>query len=505
MLSKLTLPATLALLLSACANVPPEPIAISKGTVIDNVTIVNTRDGSLQTGMAVVVDGGKIVKIAAADHIRTVGTSVTVDATGKFLVPGFLDMHAHAMESADRPVTYWPLMLANGITGFREMSGSPELLARGKLLRQQIAEGKVLAPELLMQPGRLLNQAPDGRRAVIDNSAAAKEEVAQQKQMGADFIKLLNVSRDVFFATVQEAQSQGLSVAGHLTPVVSATEASNAGMRVMEHLGAGIINLAVDCTQDEARIRQTMAERFAAPRAAPPGPIPLAVLLRILANPILAGPIDASLLQNVLDSFDEKKCRALARTFVKNGTWQVPTLIRIRTMQMGNDPVFRNDPNLKYVAPPVRAMWQDVADEYTRRIPAAVDKIHRDFYALQLRLVKLFQEEGVKMLAGADMTGQWDIPGFSLHQEFHELALAGLTPLQILQMTTLNAAEFLDRSATMGTVEEGKNSDLVVLDANPLENVQNFERIRGVMVKGRYLPRDTLDKMKGDVAAAYRN
>jgi len=107
------------------------------------------------------------------------------------------------------------------------------------------------------------------------------------------------------------------------------------------------------------------------------------------------------------------------------------------------------------------------------------------------------------MLAGSDMTGIYCIPGFSLHREFRELSKAGLSPLEILQMTTLDGAEFLNRASTMGTVDEGKNADLVLLEANPIEYSENLEKIHAVVLKGRYFPKAELERMKGDVESFY--
>ena len=139
----------------------------------------------------------------------------------------------------------------------------------------------------------------------------------------------------------------------------------------------------------------------------------------------------------------------------------MPTLIRIRTMQISDDPVYSTDANLRYVTPGTRAMWAELTEAYMQRAPEDMKAAYRDLYEQQLKLVKLLKEEGVKMLAGSDMTGIYCIPGFSLHQEFRELSKAGLSPLEILQMTTLDGAEFLNRVSTMGTVDEGKNADLV--------------------------------------------
>jgi imidazolonepropionase-like amidohydrolase len=123
-----------------------------------------------------------------------------------------------------------------------------------------------------------------------------------------------------------------------------------------------------------------------------------------------------------------------------------------------------------------------------------------DAYALKLKIVKLFDDVGVKMLAGTDTGGGWVIPGFSLHQEFDEFARAGVPPLHVLQMTTLNAAEFLGKTATMGSIETGKNADLVVLDANPVESVGNLHEIRAVVRAGVLYDRKDLDAIEEVVA-----
>jgi imidazolonepropionase-like amidohydrolase len=133
---------------------------------------------------------------------------------------------------------------------------------------------------------------------------------------------------------------------------------------------------------------------------------------------------------------------------------------------------------------------------------SAVSTLHQ-FYTLQKKVTKLMKQNGVKMLAGSDLGGIWVIPGISPHQEFRELAAAGLTPLEVLQMKTLNGAQFLGREAAMGTVDIGRNADLVLLDANPIEDVANLNKIAAVVLNGKYLSEVALDKLKSDVAAAY--
>ena len=487
-----------------CGAAAAQDVTVTTGTVINGVTVVNTRDGSLTPAMAVVVDNGRIARIARAGSVLTAGAAQTIDASDKYVVPGYLDMHAHVVDGADKPTTPWPLLIANGITGFRQMSGSPELLARGQRLRQEIAAGTVVAPEPLVLVGRLFNLTPDGGRAGITTPALAAAEVLDQKQAGTDFIKVINVGRDVFFATVEEARKQDLDVVGHLFPSVSGTDASNAGMRAFEHLGAILGNVLFDCSTDETAVRQGLIAQAVA-RSQPPGPPPTPeIIQRILTTPtITLRQGDVELIQRAVDTYSEDRCRTLAGLLAKNETWQALTLIRLKTMLMPDLPEFRDDPNLKYVAPAVRTMWREVQAIYDRT-PAAARATYKALYEHDLKMVGLFKQAGVKIIAGDDLGGGWVVAGFGLHQEFRELAKAGLSPLEVLQTATLNGAEFLRRTATMGTVEEGKNADLVLLDANPISAVENLDRIWGVVLRGHYYSKSALDKMKDDIEAAYK-
>ncbi len=486
-----------ALLLGGCVTSD-----ISTGTVLNGVTVVDTRTGALSSDMAVVVDKGSIVKVARAGSVRATGSATVVDATGKYVVPGYLNMHAHVVEASDMPVTYFPLLIANGITGFRQMSGNPAMLTRGQRLRQEIAAGTVVAPEPLMLVGRLLNTMPDFFGPGMATPELVVQEVRAQKQTGADFIKVINVNPEVFQATVEEARRQGLGVGGHLTPAISGTQASNIGMRVYEHLGGTLGNVLYDCSTDEAAVRQGLVGGARRPM----GPPPTAETIQLfLATPtITVQQTEAQFMQRGIDTYSEERCRALARTLVRNETWQALTMIRLKSMLMPDAPEFQNNPNLKYVSPQIRGVWQRAFGAYSRQ-PAEWKTTYKQLYEHDLKMVRIFKEEGVKILAGDDFGGGWVVAGFGLHQEFRELAAAGLTPLEVLQATTLNGAEFMGRTATMGTVEQGKVADLVVLDANPLSGVENLSRISGVMLRGRYFNKAALDKMKDDVEAAYRN
>lgn len=470
----------------ATAGGAERELVVDHGLVIKDVTVVGTRDGHLSPGMSVVVEDGKIVHIAPSRSVRIRGDAHTVEARGKYVVPGYLDMHAHPLNLPD-PRGYLALMLASGVTGYRQMSGSPELL-------QARHDGKLdypLGPELLALPGTILTDS------FTPTPQAAAAEVRKQKDEGADFIKEVGVSSANFFGALNEAKALGIPFAGHLQPDVDVRVAA-AGMRSIEHLDPKEAVL-LGCSNDEGSIRQFLAQTPTRPPQVGPGSAAMADLVaQAIANPIMATPPQQlASMRRVLDSYDEAKCRNLAATFVANKTWQVPTLIRLRTMSIPGDQAYVDDPNLRFVDPVTRRMWAQMAQQFPNRLSAADRDMVERFFALQLKTVKLFEDAGVSMMAGSDTGGaQWVVPGFSLHQDLDLFAQAGLTPLEVLQIATLNPAKFLGRERTMGAVEVGKNANLVLLDANPLTDVAHMHQIFGVTRAGVYYSQPALSKLR---------
>lgn len=476
---------------SQVATTDGSPTALT--TTIRGVTVVDTRTGDLTPNMDITITGPTITSITPTQPARSTSD---IDARGKFAVPGYLEMHAHPLDLKD-PTGSLELMLANGITGFRQMAGSPELLRRRAAGTLPLPED---SPALLALPGSLLLPLNAG------TAKAATAAVAEQHAAGADFIKVAVVTPEVFFAAHQEANRLGIPILGHLPVNIDVIEASKRGLKCIEHLGPGLGILAA-CSTDEQNVRAALAAQRQI--KLPPIKIPfMESILKKIIHKIIVNPTsrtsqdDINLLQHTIDTFDEAKCEALAEQFRTNGTWQCPTLIRERTSELCDAEEFRTDPNLRYVTPRTVKEWQSAADTFAHRTPQA-KATFRAAYALQLRLTKLFDEAGVKMTAGSDACGAcWEVAGYALHQEFDELARAGLSPLRVLQMATLNGAEFLNSTATMGTVEPGKNADLVLLDANPIEDVKNLHRISGVVRAGRHYSPTALNAIKQRVADA---
>jgi hypothetical protein len=453
----------------------------SEPVVLQGVTVVDTRDGSLTPDVDVALAAGRITAITPTADSNGHSSQV-IDAAGKYVVPGYLEMHTHVL-GPDDPAHDLALMLATGITGFRLMGGSDKLL---KQRRDGALPLTTNTPELLAMPGAVLNPANAG------TVKAALATVREQFAAGADFIKTALVSTPVFFAAQAEAQRLGLPIVGHLPAGIDVRAASRGGIRSIEHLGPGTGVLA-GCSADETEIRAALA---AAPgMKAPPFRIPFAdqvmgpIIRKIVINPVLrSSPLDVQMLRRAIDTFDQERAEELAAQFVADGTWHCPTLIRERTSELCDAPEFRDDPNLALMDDRTVTEWRETAGKFDA-LPADTRATYRDAYDLQLRLTRLLDDAGVKLIAGSDSVGAvWEVPGHSLHQEFDELARAGLSPLRVLQMVTLDASEFLGRETTLGTVEEGKQADLVLLDANPVEHVAALHGITGVVRAGRYHP-----------------
>lgn len=455
--------------------------------VLRDVTVVDTHDGTRLPNRDVHIEGDTIARVTPTGGESA---ATVVEGHGRYVVPGYLDMHAHPLGWGDQSGTL-ALMLASGVTGFRQMAGTPELLAqkRSGTLPQDTAAALAVPGMPLIA----LFNAGDPDTAV----ATIREQHAQ----GADFIKIVETTPAVFEAALAEASRLGIPVAGHLPTGIDVREASRLGMRCVEHVGPGLGVLA-SCSDDEAAVRVV-------PEQPPVRAMPqldeqmMANLRKMVINPLLRyDDGEVARLRRAIDTFNEDKARELAELLAANDTWQCPTLIRERTMHHAHEPAYRDDPDLRYVATETLDDWRQAAEGFARRSPEA-HAVYRDTYELLLRVVKVFDDAGVPMLAGSDSCGAgWEVPGIALHQEFDELARAGLSPLRVLQMTTVDGARFLGLTDRLGSVEAGKAADLVLLDADPLDSVRNLRTITGVVRAGRHHDKADLDRIRDDVAGA---
>jgi imidazolonepropionase-like amidohydrolase len=300
----------------------------------------------------------------------------------------------------------------------------------------------------------------------VSDAASGRKVVDDLKNAGVDFIKIQSlVPRDGYFAAASEANKLGITFVGHVPDAIRASEASNAGQKSIEHF-TGVFE---GCSTIE--------------------------------DQLLKGP--KTLGQNVA-TFDQEKAKALIALFAKNQTWQVPTLAWERGQWLVDDIDLSQDPLIKY-AP---AAWKDrtwpmFKTDILKTMDTDPLPVRKRFVQMELDMTLAMFRAGVPFMAGTDTAAGIDIfPGFSLHQELALFVKAGLTPMEALQTATLNPAKFLGRTADMGTVEKGKLADLVLLDANPLDDIDNTRKIQAVVLAGRYFSRSQLDEMLHGVEVA---
>jgi imidazolonepropionase-like amidohydrolase len=223
----------------------------------------------------------------------------------------------------------------------------------------------------------------------------------------------------------------------------------------------------------------------------------------LLVNPAaFSDPVDVARIQRALDTYDADKAAAVAAQLAEHGTWPVPTLVRLRSMEYAGAPEYERDEQMAYLPPKNIKRWRKVTAKFLA-MPAEAQTTYRDLYPRQLSIAKLFADSGVRMMTGTD-GGSMMAPGLTLRQEFAELAKAGFSPLKILQMTTINPAQYLGREDAMGTVQPGRHADLVVLDANPLDAAENLHLINAVVRAGTHYSSAELAAFKDRVAADHR-
>ncbi len=461
------------------------------GTWLTGLNLVDTADGSIVADVSLKLAGGRIVELAEGAPPRTGPGEQVVAADGKFVVPGYNDMHSHALELAD-PGDALALMLADGVTGFRQMSGSAELLRARRGGALSFGEA---APELLEMPGAVLTPLN------ADTAEKAVAEVDAQVALGADFIKVGFVNPEVLLAILQAGKENGIPVLGHLQEGLRASSAAELGFRSVEHLGPGITVWAA-CSRDEAALEaQSSPVRIKAPPAWAPFLRRLIEqrLQLMLINPAaFTRPAYTARLQHAIETFDEDRLSALAEQFVAHETWHVPTLVRLRTQALAATSAYDDHPFIRYMPARHVRRWQRVTRRF-RKLPEHMRRTYEFSYPYALRLAKGLADRGVRMMAGTD--GGWlSSPGLGMHDEFAELAASGFTPLSVLQMTTLHPAEYLRREDRMGKVSPGRNADLVLLNTNPLDAVRNLADIHAVIRAGRIFPHAELDGMRERVA-----
>lgn len=436
----------------------------SKPLVLTHVSIVNVRNGNIARDMSVVIENSHIQEITKSGGQKWPRDSQVVDGEGRFLIPGLWDMHVHTAFGdwlPGGPEVSLPLFIANGVTGVRDMGGD---LVQLKQWRSLIESGELIGPRMVVS-GPMIDGAPPRFPASVPvgTPEQARRAVIDLKSQGADFIKVQSlIPHDAYLAVADESRKQNITFVGHVPDAVRALEAIAAGQKSVEHF-TGIFE---GCSSQEQQML-----------TGPKGP------------------------RRVLESYDERKATALISALAKAHVWQVPTLIWEQGQWLIDDVDLSKSPGAKYAPAGWRQKtWKMFAEAILKELDTDPVTYRRQFVEKERAMTRRMYAAGVPFMAGTDTAaGVYVMPGFSLHQELELFVKSGLTPLQALQTATFNPAIFLGRSQDLGTVEKGKFADLVLLTANPLQDIRNTQNIEAVVANGRYFGRKDLDQILEDV------
>jgi imidazolonepropionase-like amidohydrolase len=406
--------------------------------VLSGVTIIDTVNGNLQPDYDVIISGDRIISLDPQGSIPIPEGVEVIQVKGKFMIPGLWDMHVHAHREG-RHESFYPLFIANGVTGIREMGSHLASL----LEFREAWDSKILGPRVIWSTPMIDGPPPSWSHGLaVETPEAARSLVRSMKAAGFDFLKIYDrIPRDAYFALADEAKKIGIPLAGHVPITVTPTEVSRAGQKSIEHMTLVL----------ESCI---------------PGGIEHA-LVSVGGDDI--GGSSPVWLANSLRHYDQE---AAAYSVDDDGVME--------------------DPRLAYVMPEIYNRWKD----YRRSVEPEDLAAGKLLAKRGVQLVVELHNAGVGLLAGTDASDEpWTFAGFSLHDELDVLVDAGLTPLEALQTATLNVAKFLDSTDRLGTVSPGRAADLVLLDANPLEEIGNTKKIHAVVLRGRYLDREQLDQV----------
>jgi imidazolonepropionase-like amidohydrolase len=430
---------------------------------ITHVTVIDGTGADPRPDQTVIIHGDRIAAIGSSTELEAPKKARVIDGTGKYLLPGFWDLHVHLHFGTPDVL---PVFVANGITGIRELdTGMPEIdsirarARSGALLTPRIiAAGKMIeAAEIkpfLTQGPAIISEFALADRIFVKDTAEARATVRELAALRPDLLKHHNaVKRDVFFAVMDEAKKAGLRVTGHfpMGEKLTLREVAEAGQASIEHLGWP--GVAADYKAMSPAGRDSLE---AIVKASGLAFIPTLVVGDFASG----GTADADSIR-LAQSHQDPRSR-----FVTSQLWEAwDGMIRIMAMY---------------------------------RKSGAMSQFN---FPDEIAMLRRFHQAGVPVLPGTDFTVQFLFPGSSAQEEVANLVTQiGMTPHEAIQAASRRSADLVGLGAETGTIETGKSADLFLVDADPLADIRNTQRIVGVARQGKFFDRAALDSLLGDAA-----
>jgi imidazolonepropionase-like amidohydrolase len=444
--------------------VPSAPAATGAVAFIDATVVPMDRERLLPRHTVVVVDG-TIVALGPSAEVQVPEGAQRIDAAGRYLLPAFADMHVHVegeswmallspeAQAASRDLPFESLLfpfLANGVTTVQVMSATPELLT----LREQVSAGEVLAPRMIL--ARMIDAPkkawPPPLATWVETASEASDATRQAKADGYDKMKVYSfLGKDTYDAIMSTAKDLQMDVIGHVPNALSVEYVIDAGQRMIAH------------TEEVAK--------------------------------------------HANGDYSAERIDYFAARIADGGVWMTPTLATTRAIiEVLDDPDdLTRWPESAYFRHPMQAgIWSFIAQNLYRPIPESHRaRIRSDFEQFQRPLTKVFHDKGGQVMTGTDSLFPGLVPGFALHHELRELVAVGLTPYQALRSSTTIPHEYLREADSAGTVAVGKQTDLLLVDGNPLQDVAAASKIAGVLVRGRWLDKAEIEQRMQALAASF--
>ena len=451
----------------------------SDALVIRNVTTIDAKNG-LQENRTVVVKDHKIIDNIPTAAVKT-SSSQIVDGTGKFLIPGLWDAHVHLSFEQDLTPAMFDLFLAYGITSIRDTGGQLDLV----LPEREKARKNPNSTPRVMIAGPLLDGVPTvydgsspGRPKLGLGAGSVKEAEALVNQFATAQVDLIKayemLSPAAFKAVLKLAKSKGLKVTGHVPLSMDVVEASQAGMNSMEHMR----NLEMACSKDWESLldqRQNLLKNGADKEGG-----------------TLRSNIHSAQRTHAVENQDAARRNYVLKELAQNGTWQIPTLSIMTTSALRPFATDEWKNTFQFLPPSVADRWSSNLANY---LATPIKESQQAYTKWALDMITHLKEANVPIMAGTDCPIFFLTPGYSLHEELALLVKGGLTPMEALEAATLRPAQYFNMEKELGVIEKGMLADLVLLNANPLDNIKNTSTIEAVVRNGQFHDREALNGM----------
>ena len=444
-----------------CGGEPPATISGDFAFLNVNVLPMDGSGDRVLEQQVVMIENGEVSLIGAADEFSVAEDVTSVDAEDYFLIPGLTEMHGHLPDPrmSDQDIrNLLFLYVANGVTTVRGMQGNPSQFA----LRNAIERGRLLGPKLY-----LASVSMNG------NSVTTPEEASQRareyKVDGYDLIKTHEgMSLDAFNALAETASEVDIPFGGHVSDYVGLRHALASGQMSIDHLDNYVEALAPsDDRADEDRGLRGVGA--------------------------------------LLESVDESRIPELVRATVESGAWVVPTMVLWETAffnERGSAEVLSERPEVRYMPPEMVDRWREAVDT---RLASTDIETNRRVAMLRRNILAALHEGGANIALGTDSPQIFSVPGFAMYHEMALYAEVGMTPYEVLEIGTRRPAEYFDAADQFGTIAVGRRADLILLEANPADDIGSVRNRVGVMVNGRWIPADEIERRLREIALFYGN